>query len=158
MLFVRFAPGRTQSIDGRSRAPAVPSLGTIKAGEQRAGEHYAYAHTIPTTLVTLDRASRKCGVLRPERLMAYPHRGSRLSGNAIAAPANARDGVRPRIAGRRAVPEIQSATGHQHCWGRAATGLLATDPLSALGIDGWTFYRNDRSAKARSVTLSGARS
>lgn len=36
-----------------------------------------------------------------------------------------------RIA-RRAVPEIQSATGHQHCWGRAATGLLATDPLSAL--------------------------
>lgn len=67
MLLVPFAPGRTQSIDGRSSAPAVASLGTIKAGEQRAGEHYVYAHTIPTTPATLDRASRKCGVLSQER-------------------------------------------------------------------------------------------
>ncbi|MBB4277644.1 hypothetical protein GGE12_005453 [Rhizobium mongolense] len=60
VLRVRFAPGRTQSIDGHARGPAVASLGTIKAGEQRRGHR---ACTIPLTPATLDRAQRNAACL-----------------------------------------------------------------------------------------------
>lgn len=45
MSLVRFADGRTQSIDGQSHAPQSLRARTIKADEQR-GEHHA--QTIPS--------------------------------------------------------------------------------------------------------------
>ncbi|MER9896067.1 gamma-glutamyltransferase [Mesorhizobium sp. M0119] len=61
VLLVRFADGRNAALtDGRPRVPAVASLGTIKAGEQRRGHR---ACTIPSTLATLDCADRNTAYL-----------------------------------------------------------------------------------------------
>ncbi|MCP1850160.1 MULTISPECIES: gamma-glutamyltransferase family protein [unclassified Bradyrhizobium] len=67
VLLVRFADGRTQFIDGHSRAPAAASLGTIEVNEQRRGYRSC---TVPSTPVTLDWTHRKYGVLSRERVMA----------------------------------------------------------------------------------------